>query len=124
MRKCVWITILCLSILLVSLTGVLWFGPSGTGEYKESPDGRYTAHAAKMTRGTWLDGRREYLELEVIESSTQRVLWQVEYHPQPGDAPDYGDRSQRFITWTADSSSVRFPIGSDEQITLPVPSAR
>lgn len=54
-------------VLLLAIAGWLWFAPTGTGEFRHSPDGRYTAHACNMSTGTVLGGRDWYIEVQVIE---------------------------------------------------------
>jgi hypothetical protein len=45
----------------------VWTRPDGVGEYRESPDGRWTAHVSELSRGTIWGGRRLYLELLLID---------------------------------------------------------
>lgn len=101
-----------------------WFQSSGTGEYETSPDGRFTAHASNLVRGT-LRGRVSYVELRIEEADTMRVLWNIEYQPRPNTAPDYGERrNDPFIVWADDSSTAAFPIGGGRTIVVPLPPAK
>ncbi len=98
----------------------LWFQPDGTGEYRTSPDGRYTASVGNYVRDT-LHGRESYVEMTVEEVATKSTVWRIEYAARKGEAPDYGDRSHApFISWAADSSTVAFPVGRDRDIVVPV----
>jgi hypothetical protein len=120
-KKCRWWFALGFASLLLCCAAYAWFAPSGTGEYRQSPDGRFVAHATNMNRGTWFNGRVNYVDLGIAELASGRVIWHAEYFHQ-GHVPDYGDRSQEgFIRWAVDSSSVTIPIDANRQITIPVP---
>ena len=109
-------------VLLVAAAGWLWFAPSGTGEFRHSPDGRYTAHAMNMSTGTLLGGRDRYIKVRVVEESSGREVWRVvRRHPAGADVPDYGSRAERFITWAADSSAVTVPVAGGRELVLAVP---
>ncbi|WP_207211156.1 hypothetical protein [Leptolyngbya sp. Cla-17] len=104
----------------ISVAASFWFSPSGTGEYQTSPDGKFTAHASNMSRGTFI-GRLQYIELRVVESVTQREVWRVEFRHEVVTVPDYGDRSkQSFVDWAQDSSSVTISVGGKRQVTIPM----
>ncbi len=122
MVRLLWVGLASGAMLILGFAGNLWFSPSGTGEYRRSPDGRFTAHAFNMTRGTFISGRVAYIELLVIESTSEREIWRTHYFHHADDVPSYGDRSQApFIRWAADSSSVVIPVGGGRQITIPLP---
>ena len=90
--------------LPVSFAGCVWFTPAGIGEYRHSPDERYTAHAFNMSTGTLLGGRDKYIEIRVVEESTGRVVWRIVHRHQAGaNVPDYGSRVKPFIIWASDS---------------------
>jgi hypothetical protein len=109
-------------VLLVAVAGWLWFGPSGTGEFRHSPDGRYTAHASNLSAGTLTGGRDWYIEVRVVEQASGREVWRVVHrHPAGADVPDYGSRAGRFITWAADSSAVTVPDAGGRELVLAVP---
>ncbi|CAN5369393.1 hypothetical protein BH10PLA1_BH10PLA1_21830 [soil metagenome] len=93
------------------VAGLVWFSPSGTGEYADSPDGRYTAHASNLRRGTWLQGRVSYTKIEIVERSTGKTVWKADRYPFATEVPpDFGDRSKKFIVWAPDSRSVSIPV--------------
>ena len=117
------VAIAAVSIGAIIFVANLWFGPSGTGEWKNSPDGRFTAHAGNMSRGTVFAGRVRYIELSVVENTTGHEVWRVRVqHAGDAKVPDYGDRSQEpFIRWARDSTSVTIPVEGDRQVTLPMP---
>ncbi|MDB5311321.1 MAG: hypothetical protein JWO38_5523 [Gemmataceae bacterium] len=99
----------------------LWFGPTGTGEFRHSPDGRYTAHASNMSAATVLGGRDRYIEVRVVEESSGREVRRVVHrNPAGADVPDYGSRAGQFITW-AEDSSVTIPVAAGRQLLLAVP---
>jgi len=76
-----------------------------------------------MNRGTFLNGRVNYIQLTVVEKSTGHEIWHVKhYHTGDANVPDYGDRShERFIKWAPDSSSVTIPIANGREQTFAVP---
>jgi hypothetical protein len=75
-----------------------------------------------MNCGTWFKRRVHYIEVSVVEAATQRTVWRVQFHHGAGvQIPDYASRSQKFIRWFPDSSAVTIPLGSEKQVTLPVP---
>jgi hypothetical protein len=120
MRRFALIALVYLAVALIAFGAYGWFCPSGTGESRHSPDGRYTASAMNMSCGTWFNGRIQYIELRVAETDGAE-LWRTEYHYPHGPVPDYGDRSKdRFITWAQDSSSVSIPVGGGKQVTVQV----
>jgi hypothetical protein len=109
------------AMVLVGIACGLWFAPIGSGEYKTSPDGRYTAEVSNETCGTWLHGRMQYVRVDVTESSSGRALFGLDYFPAKGVVvPDYEDREQKYIQWQPDSSAVAIPIDSGKSIVLPV----
>lgn len=110
------------AVLLVTAAAGLWFAPSGTGEFRHSPDGRYTAHAMNMSTGTLTSGRDRYIEVRVVEEASGREVWRVVHrHPSGADVPDYGSRAGRFITWASDSSAVAVPVAGGRELVLAVP---
>ena len=119
-RMVVRITVAVAAILVV-VAGWLWFFPSGTGEFRHSPDGRFTAHATNMTTGTITGGRDRYIKIRVVEDSSGREVWRiVQGHTAEADVPDYGTRGKRFIAWAPDSSSVTVPVADGRELALPV----
>jgi hypothetical protein len=122
MRWYNWLLVSCLPVGIAIFAAALWFGSSGTGEYRDSPNGKFVAHASNLSRGTWFNGRVQYIELLVVAAATDRELWRAEFRPEAGvKVPDYGDRSQpRSIDWATDSSAVTIPIGVDRKVTFPV----
>jgi hypothetical protein len=114
---------LLLMLMTVALTLAvviwLWTRPNGPGEYRTSPDGKWTAHASNLSRGTIRGDRISYLEIRLVNASSgvQLARHEVRYgrHDQ---APDYGDRSQTFITWA--TNSTHFTVGTTNGATLVV----
>jgi hypothetical protein len=122
MRWYSWFAIACLPIGATTLAAAAWFGSSGTGEYRNSPDGKFVASANNLSRGTLFNGRIQYIGLRVVESTSDRELWHSEFfHDANLKVPNYGDRSQPpSIDWKQDSSAVTIPIGRGKSVTLPV----
>lgn len=111
-----------LIILPVSLTACLWFIGSGSGEGRESPDGRYEANAYNMSTGTLTGGREHYIKIFVIEKSSGRMTWRLVYgHDAAAAVPAYGQRGVRFVEWSADSKSVTIPVANGQKMVLAVP---
>lgn len=97
----------------------LWTRPNGPGEYRTSPDGKWTAHASNLSRGTIGGDRVYYLEVRLVNASSG---FQLAKHELPYNSTDktldYGDRSQAFITWATNSS--QFTVGTTNGATLVV----
>jgi hypothetical protein len=109
-------------VLRITAAAWLWFSPSGSGEFRDSPDFRYTAHAYNMSSGTITGGRKTYIEIRVVEKDSGRELWRVFHRPPVGaDAPDYGSRGMRFVIWAGDSSRVTVPVAGGRELVLAVP---
>lgn len=107
---------------VILIAAGFWFSPSGTGEVQKSPDGRFTANASNMSIGTWFQGRDRYIKLSVVESATDREVWQIQYRDKlGGKVPDYSIRGKHFINWEQDSSSVTIPISGVRKVTLNLP---
>jgi hypothetical protein len=63
-----------LVVLPAALAAWLWFAPSGSGEFRNSPDGRFTAHASNMSVGTLTGGRDHYIEVRIVGAGTGREV--------------------------------------------------
>jgi hypothetical protein len=120
-----WLGVAAVLVILLVVTaisiGTVWFGEGGTGETRESPDGRYEASAMNLSRGTIGGTRKEWVEIRVMERGSRREVWKVTRQPPPGTAPDYGMRGVKFVEWAADSSAVTVDIGGGQKLTFPVP---
>ena len=106
------------------IAGSLWYGPSGWGEHRESPDGRFRAEASNMSTGTITGERVKYLRLAVVDNATRQEIWSViHHHPQGAGVTDYSVRGPVIVVWAPDSKSVRFPIylESERDIVLQIP---
>jgi hypothetical protein len=107
---------------LIVILVVLWTSPSGMGDYRVSPNGKYTAHAMNMSTGAFLGKPSRYIEISVEETSTHREIWRIIHHPSDNaKVPDYGIRGIKFVEWAADSGSVTIPIASDDKLVLSIP---
>lgn len=122
-RTTYWITGIAILVTLLTLSLRFWFkSPLGTGEYRESPDGRYTAHASNMSDGTLGGNRPEYIKISVEETSSSRDIWRIVLNYTGGvDRPEYGMRGIKFILWADDSTSVTVPVFDGQKLVLPVP---
>jgi hypothetical protein len=95
MRWYSWLAIACLPIGLATLVASSWFSASGTGAYRNSPNGKFVAHASNLSRGTLFNGRIRYIELRVVDVASDRELWRSEFYNESNlKVPDYGDRSR------------------------------
>lgn len=103
---------------VVIVASYAWFSPFGTGEYADSPDGRYRASASNFHRGTWFQGRIRYIQIDIVDQQTGLIAWNAERYPQANEIPPYfGDRSKKLIRWSPDSKSVTVPVsGSNEAV--------
>jgi hypothetical protein len=100
----------------------LWSGPLDTGEFRDSPNDRFTAYATNRSHLNWRGQREWYLEVTVVEKTSQRSVWRATYHHlKAANVPDYGRRGERFIMWAADSASVTVPVQDGRQLVLAIP---
>lgn len=107
-------------IILGTLFWAFWLLPAGSGEYRDSPDGLWRAHVSGLSRGTVLGSRRRYVELSIERLGDGSTMWRQQIqHTSADTVPAYGDRSARFISWSADSS--QFTVGTTNGATLTVP---
>jgi hypothetical protein len=110
------------SVMLLLLAAWWWFSPSGSGEYADSPDGKYRASASHLVQGTLLNGRVRYVEVEVTDRGSGKTIWTFRrYGSSSETVPDFENRSRRHLRWTPDSSAVSVPVGGVSDVTLPVP---
>ena len=79
--------------------------PMGGGQYRESPDKKFTASAWSMTDRFFLGGERRYYEFEIESGPRQQVRRIVIDEPSEGMI-DW--REEGSIEWAADSSAVAF----------------
>lgn len=111
-----------LYVVIVGLVVVgswAWFAPSGSGEFADSPDGRYRVHVSNLRRGTWLRGREAYIGIKIDERASGRTVWSAQRYPHPLETPpEFGSRWESFITWAPDSRSVAIPVGGSADIIL------
>ena len=113
----------CAAIVFLPIFGLLyaWFAPFGSGEHRESPDGRHTAEVYNMSVGTFFGERDPYILFRVIENATHREVCRVICsHPAEADVPDYSVRGMKFVEWSPDSASVSVPVGEGRQMSIPV----
>jgi hypothetical protein len=105
---------------VVVLFWAFWLLPTGEGEYRDSPDGLCRVHVSGLSRGTLLVSRRRYVELSIERLADGSTMWRQQIpHTSADTVPAYGDRSARFISWSADSS--QFTVSTTNGATLTVP---
>ena len=111
------------AILVGTFIVATQFSASGTGEYKASPDGKYTAHLSGMRDRSLFSGTRHYVEIKIEENATGRLVWTAEYEPPAGTVLiDYADRSRQFIQWDPSSRQVDLPLDPNGTVvSIPVP---
>jgi hypothetical protein len=112
-------------IILGTLFWAFWQLPAGAGEYRDSPDGLWRAHVFGLSRGTLLGSRRRYIELSLERLRDGSTMWRQQIqHTSADTVPDYGDRSARFISWSADSSQLTVGTTNGATLTVPVTVAK
>lgn len=96
--------LLLVAFFVVTTVGCSDF-PMGAGQFEESPNGRYKAEAYY-----YYDGKREWLELQVTDTSSGEVIWRRNNGDQKANDPpfDQGFGFLDLIQWSEDSTEVRF----------------
>jgi hypothetical protein len=79
--------------------------PIGGGQFRESTDKRYTAHASSMTNRYYWGGERRYYEF-IIEAGPRQRIRRIVIDEPPEGMIDW--RNEGTIQWAADSSAVTF----------------
>jgi hypothetical protein len=79
--------------------------PMGGGQYRESPDKKFTASASSMIDRFFFGGERRYYEFEIAAGSRHEIRRIVIDEPPEGMI-DWRDGGS--IEWEADSSSVTY----------------
>ena len=79
--------------------------PMGGGQYRESPDKKFTATASSMTDRFFFGGERRYYEFEIEAGSRHQIRRIIIEEPPEGMIEWRDDGS---IEWEADSSSVTY----------------
>ena len=92
--------------------------PMGGGQHRESPDKRFTAHAASMTDRGFFGGERHYYEFTIEADSRQRVRRLVIDEPPEGMISWRGEGT---IQWAADSSAVTYGFKGTQLILTNTP---
>jgi hypothetical protein len=87
--------------------------PMGGGQYRESPDKRFTAQASSLTDRSFFGSERRYYEFTIEAGPPQRVRRVVIDEPPEGMI---GWREQGTIQWAADSSAVTYTFGGTQLI--------
>jgi hypothetical protein len=79
--------------------------PFGGGQYRESPDKQFTAHANTLIDCHFFGGERRYYEFTIEAGPRQRVR-RIEMTEPPEGMISW--RHEGTIQWAADSSSVTY----------------
>ena len=121
MKKCIIILVVVFALLLVAVVyrfvQVLPY-PMGGGQYKESPDKRFTAHASSLTDRSFSGGERRYYEFTIEAGPRQRVRRLVIDAPPEGMI---GWREEGTIQWAADGSTVTYSFRGTQLILTNTP---
>ena len=121
MKKC----IIILAVLFVLLLGAAGYRfvqvlpyPMGGGQYKESPDKRFTEHASSLTDRSFFGGERRYYEFSIEAGPRQRVRRLVIDEPPEGMI-DWRDEGT--IQWATDGSTVTYNFKGTQLILTNAP---
>ena len=79
--------------------------PQGGGQYRESPDKKFTASASSMIDRFFFGGERQYYEFEV-EAASGRQIRRIVIDEPPEGMIEW--REEGSIEWAIDSSSVTY----------------
>jgi hypothetical protein len=120
-KKCIIIFLVLVALLLVAAVyrfmQVLPY-PMGGGQYKESPDKRFTAHASSLTDRSFFGGERRYYEFTIEAGPRQSVRHLVIDEPPEGMI---GWRDEGTIQWAADGSTVTYSFRGTQLILTNAP---
>jgi hypothetical protein len=118
--------LIAVSLLVVAtLFWLVWMLPRGEGEYRDSPNGLWRAHASALSEGTLLLSRHRYIELKIERLADGVTVWRQRIpHISADTVPAYGDRGARSISWSPDSSQFSAGTTNGSTMTVPVPVAK
>jgi hypothetical protein len=120
-KKCIIIFLVLVAVLFLAagyrFVQVLPY-PMGGGQYKESPDKRFTAHASSLTDRSFFGGERRCYEFTIETGPRQRVRRLVIDEPPEGMI---GWRDEGTIQWAADSSAVTYSFKGTQLILTNTP---
>jgi hypothetical protein len=120
-KKCIIIYLVLVAVLLIA-AGYRFLQmlpyPMGGGQYKESPDKQFTAHASSLTDRSFFGGERNYYEFIIEAGPRQRVRRLVIDEPPEGMI---GWRDEGTIQWAEDSSTVTFSFKGTQLILTNAP---
>jgi hypothetical protein len=107
-KRSKWILVVC--GLLVCAGGYRYLQivpyPMGGGQFKVSPDERFTASADTMTENTFFGGTRDFYEFRLRRGDT--LQGSVVRRIVISEPIEFGWREEGEIEWAADSSHVTF----------------
>jgi hypothetical protein len=116
------IIIVALAVLLLAAAGYRFLqvlpDPMGGGQYKESPNKQFTAHASSLTDRSFFGGERRYYEFTIEAGPRQRVRRLVIDEPAEGMI---GWRDEGTIQWAADGSTVTYSFRGTQLILTNTP---
>jgi len=119
MRNQIVVALAVAAVIILFLA--FWLKPIGEGEYRDSPNGQWTAHVSALSRGTLLGSRQQYVELSIERRADGVMVWRQELpYTSTDKTPDYGDRSTRFITWASDSTQFSVSTINGAMMTVPI----
>ena len=117
--------VIIFTVLMVLLLGATSYRfvqvlpyPIGGGQYKESPNKQFTAHASSLTDRSFFGGERRYYEFTIESGPRQRVRRLVIDEPPEGMV---GWRDDGSIQWAADDSTVTYSFRGTQLILTNAP---
>ena len=117
-------------VIIFTVLAVLLFGaagyrflqvlpyPMGGGQYKESPNKQFTAHASSLTDRSFFGGEWRYYEFTIETGPRQIVRRLVINEPPEGMI---GWRDEGTIQWAADNSTVTYSFRGTQLILTNTP---
>lgn len=113
------IVMLALLIMLVFAAGYRFVYvfpyPIGGGQYRESPDKKFTASASSMVDRFFFGGVRHYYKFE-IEDASHRQIRRIVMDDPLEEMIEW--REEGLIEWAIDSSSVTYSFNGTKLILL------
>ena len=106
-----------LSLLVAIGLGVPYLGKQpvymGGGQYKESPDGKFVAHAGSLRNIAWFaTDKRPFCEFAVLPDATRPppIVDRCGSYPPENSNENHFRTLPQIISWPADSATVTFSI--------------
>jgi hypothetical protein len=111
-----------LTVLLLGAAGYRFLQvlpyPMGGGQYKESPNKQFTAHASSLTDRSFFGGERRYYEF-TIEAGPRGSIRRLVIDEPPEGMIEWRDEGT--IQWAADGSAVTYYFRGTQLILTSTP---